>query len=232
MLSRKVAPMRPPFLILSAGVLLLAACGPAAAPDQAAEPAAAGDWIAPPRVTTVTARADGGFTVSGETQPDVRVRLAARDGAAYGATSDARGVFTIALPSSAAPQLLAMSMEVNGRPIGPRGRLFLPPAGDLGAALLSPGAPTASLLGERLLAAVDYDQGGGLAVSGRAEAGAEVRVAVDGAVMATGRAGSDGRYGLTASGAVPAGPHLITVQSGGQSAEQRLDLAAVAGGSE
>jgi hypothetical protein len=180
----------------------------------------------------VTARPDGGFTVRGLSQPDVRVRLAAQDGAAYGVTADAEGRFAIDLPRAPRPQLLAVGAEVGGRMVMPRGRLFLPPAGEAGALLLSPGAPSKPLSGEMMLGAVDYDRGGGLAVSGKAAPGAEVRVLLDGTLVRQGRPDAQGRFGLVVPGSVSPGAHLIALQSAGRSVERRIELVAATGGAE
>ena len=60
---------------------------------------------------------------------------------------------------------------------------------------------------------MDYDSGGGAAVSGRAAASAAVRLLVDGQPAGDGAAGSDGRFSLVLAKPLAMGAHQLEVQA-------------------
>ena len=179
----------------------LAACGRGPAPA----PAAAGDagFLMPPVVLRAEPRADGGVRLLGRAPPDALVRLVSPDGRALGATADPSGGWGADLPAVDAPQMFALSADLGGRTLRAEGALALtPPSARATALLARAGAPAVPLgargtaAGGPQIAAVDFDRGGGLAVAGRAAAGARLRLQVDGAAMGDGQADGSGRFGL------------------------------------
>jgi hypothetical protein len=222
---------------LTTGVLLVlaaavpAGCGrnpvqpPAAAAPEAAETAGGPAYAVPPSPTGVTSARSGAVTVHGRAARGVRVRGVSPQGAAYGATAGDDGAFALDLPPAATPHLLALSSEDGIRSIPGEGWLFVPPDQPGRAVLLRSGAPATPLKGAAsLIAAVDYDAAGAVAVSGIAAPGARVQIFLDGAEAGVVKAGADGTYGARLARRVSPGAHLIRAAAGGRSAEQAVSL--------
>jgi hypothetical protein len=207
-----------PRLRLAAAVALAAvsgACSDAPAPaDTIPAVGPARGWATPPAVLGVTADA-GALTVHGQATAEARVRLRDLGGAAFGGTADREGRYAVQVPG-AAPRLLAVSAEEGGRAVMADGLVFATPAAPGMAALLRPGdaaLPLAS--GEGMaITAIDYDQSGGVAVSGRAPAGQSVQVLLDGVLAAQTIAQPDGRFAVRLAGQVEPGAHTVRVAVG------------------
>ncbi|HYF22719.1 MAG TPA: hypothetical protein VD929_04905 [Caulobacteraceae bacterium] len=211
----------------------LGACGDDEAPAAPGRPVAAGaGYAAPPLPLGVEPALGGGVLVRGRAAPEARIRALTTAGSAYGATAAASGAFVLELPASPAPRLIALSAQEKGRSVHGEGWLFVPPDAPGRGVVLNPGAAATPLAGAGLIAAVDYDAGGGAAVAGLAAPRAAVKVWIDGAEAAEGFTDETGAYGLRAEGRVPPGDHEVRVQAGERSAAVRVRLAAAAPGEQ
>lgn len=192
--------------------LLLSACGgdPREAAPLAGErdPNVAG-YLAPPAVTL--ASLDGRAVVlSGTAPPESRVRLAAPGGTPLFAETDRRGAWTLPLPPASSARLFGLSATSEGRAVQAKGYLLVTGSGR--AALLRAGAGAVVIGGGAAprLTAVDFDQAGGVTVSGRAEPETDLNVRLDGRQRAEGRSDAEGRFSI-ALPEVPAGRHYVEV---------------------
>lgn len=193
--------------------LMLAGCTGEAAPaaDAAADAPA---YAAPPVATHVGVEA-GRVVVNGRAGPGERVRLIEMDGTAHGVTADDQGTFAISLPgTAAADRLYNLSVERAGQSVSSDGWLFSPAAAPERAVMLRPGGASLPVGASPLLAVVDIDSGGGVAVAGTAGAEEEVTVALDGRTVARVRADGDGRWFTVLGAAVPQGPHRLSATVG------------------
>ncbi|UDF02570.1 hypothetical protein [Asticcacaulis sp. AND118] len=191
-------------IVPMAMAVLVSACG-----QKAPENAEVADYVATnrgyvksPEVTSVAVTAAGELLVTGSALPESRVRLTSPGGQAYGVTAGGDGRFQASLPQVSGGSLYDLAMEAEGRLMKAEGRLFVPPASDIGApprsVLLRPGAAGLPLWPQAgLLAVVDYDAGGAMAVSGRTDPGATVDVEIDGQPAVEVRAGDNGIYTAT-----------------------------------
>ncbi|HYF22022.1 MAG TPA: hypothetical protein VD929_01355 [Caulobacteraceae bacterium] len=212
---------------------VLSACGGEEAPATPGRPAAASaGYAAPPLPLSIGPAAGGGVLVRGRAAPEARVRALTTAGSAYGATAASSGAFVLELPASPAPRLIALSSQEKGRSVHAEGWLFVPPDAPARGVALNPGAAATPLAGAGLIAAVDYDAGGGAAVAGLAAPRVPVKVWIDGAEAAEGFTDETGAYGLRAEGRVPPGDHEIRVQAGERGAAVRVRLAAAAPGEQ
>ncbi len=214
----------PIFVALAVAMAGLTACGPAEPVSGTAGARGAAGWSTPPTLLQVAADA-GGVVVLGQANPEARVRAMNVDGATFGATADRNGRYAIQIPGSA-PRLLSVAAEDDGRFAAIDGVLFVPPSAPQAAALLRPGdgaRPVQSDASFRLTA-VDYDQAGGVAVSGQAPAGQPVEVWLDGALAAQGAADSAGRFALPLAARVGPGPHTFRIVSGEARRERTVTL--------
>lgn len=210
---------------LTAGLWAAGCEAPEAAPPPPAATAAT-SYAAPPRVVEVEAAEDG-LLVRGRAAPGERVRLLTVEGGAHGAAADSEGDFVVLAPGGepGQPRLLGLSGQRGGRAVPAEGWLYVPPGAPEAAVVLRPGAPAAVLGAAQLLAAVDYDGGGAMTVSGRATPGTRVRVLVDGAPAGEGEAGPDGAFGVRLAAAVPPGERDVMVSTPEARVERRLLLA-------
>jgi hypothetical protein len=187
--------------LCAASVVLLTGCG-----EKAPEKVEVADYVATnrgyvksPEVTSVAVTAAGELLVTGSALPEARVRLTAPAGQAYGVTAGTDGRFQASLPQMSGGSFYDLAMETEGRLMRAEGRLFVPPASDIGApprsVLLRPGASALPLWPQAsLLAVVDYDAGGAMAVSGRTDPGLTVDVEIDGQPALEVRSGENGVY--------------------------------------
>ncbi|MCA1936529.1 MAG: hypothetical protein LDL37_13855 [Asticcacaulis sp.] len=187
--------------LCAASVVLLSGCG-----DKAPEKVEVADYVATnrgyvksPEVTSVAVTAAGELLVTGAALPEARVRLTSPSGQAYGVTAGSDGRFQASLPQMSGGSFYDLAMETEGRLMRAEGRLFVPPASDIGApprsVLLRPGASALPLWPQAgLIAVVDYDAGGAMAVSGRTDPGIMVDVEIDGQPALEVRSGENGVY--------------------------------------
>lgn len=153
----------------------------------------------------------GVLLVEGRAAPDARVRATTFEGEAYGATAGRDGGFRLELPARPGPRLVALSLEIDGRPVEGDGWLFVPPDAPGRAVMLRPGAGAGAIgSGNRLeLVAADYDTGGGAALSGRAAPGETVEISVDDQPAARAETDAAGLFAFRLDGRVPPGPRRI-----------------------
>lgn len=206
--------------------LALAACGGESAPAADATQDAPA-YAAPPVATHVELQ-DGQVVVAGRAGPGERVRLIEMDGTAHGVTADDRGLFAISLPG-ASPQdrLFNLSVERAGQSVSSDGWLFSPGSAPQRALMLRAGGASLPVGPAPLLAVVDVDGGGGVAVSGVASADQSVTVSLDGRPAAEARADSQGRWFAVLSAATTPGPHRIAAVAGDQREDRMIDLTLV-----
>lgn len=210
-----------PFLALG----LLAGCSrePEEAPQTAVQNAA---YATPPAIRSVTAGA-GGLEISGLAEAGERIRLIEMDGTAHGVTAGENGAFSLTLPATG-PQdrLIAVNVQRAGRAVSADGWLFSPASAPERAVMLRPGGASLPVGQAPLIAAIDVDGAGGVAVSGVTEPGVEVEVRVDGVRSGRAQADPTGRWSLALETPLAAGQHRFLAVSSSQ-LERTVDLAAV-----
>ncbi|WP_140985501.1 hypothetical protein [Asticcacaulis tiandongensis] len=188
-------------LLTACGLLTLAGCGPSGAQADKDTPylATSMGYSRTPEITHIVINPEGELQVSGIAVPQGRVRLVAADGRAIGVTADAQGRFTAEVPQGPGGSLYTLLMESGGRLIQAEGTVFVPAQSaatdDPGAVFLREGAATLPMSARSgLLAALDYDAGGGMAVSGRSLPDIVIEVLVDGQTAARTRTDATGLY--------------------------------------
>lgn len=186
-----------------------------------AAPPAAGTYLNPPTVTTVRANA-GQVLLSGKAPAGSRVRLATPAGETVFAQADAKGAWSLTLPTAAEARIFGLSTTAGARTVQGEGYLLLTAAGE--AVLLRAGAGAIRIgrEGRSGVDAVDFDREGGAVVSGRAPANAELRIHIDGDQTAEGRADANGHYAVSLAQPISAGQHQIDVF--GDAAENSVSI--------
>lgn len=187
-------------LTLTSG-LTLSACSREGAAQGPAAPQATSEWTATPAIATVT-RTARGLQVSGVTEPQGRVVLRSTDDRAYGTGSDQNGRFSLAMPAPAGDALFSIEGQ-RGELTGLAPQVLLVAANPAGpAVLLAEGAPSRRLDVAGPLDTIDSD-GRAVIASGRAAAGTQVEISVEGRAPFPALAGADGRWSalLSSSGA-------------------------------
>ena len=107
------------------------------AADQGAD--SQNGYVAPPRFTAAARLGDGETEIVGRADPNSRVRLSSPDGAAYGATTDSRGAFSLAAAGGRQDGQAVRALEdCKGRSAGAGRGLF-------GAVIPEPGRPAVLL---------------------------------------------------------------------------------------
>ena len=177
-------------------------------------------YLKPPQVTSATRQADG-VALSGDAQPLSSVRLGAPTGEALVGKADAAGHWRVVIPLAGEPRLYGLSMTLADRTVQAQGYLMVTPSGR--AVLLRAGAG-AEVMGQsspspRMLA-IDYDRSGGGVVSGVAAPQAGLGVRVDRATRGEGKADDEGRFSISLSQPLEAGPR--TIQVAGDGGEQQI----------
>jgi hypothetical protein len=183
--------------MLCLGVGMMAGCEKADPQGGADGPFLATNmgYIRAPEILKVTIGGNGVVKISGVARPDGRVRLTSRQGQAFGVTANTRGEFEAELPNDVNGNLYDLSMEDSGRLMKAEGRLFVPTGQPERAVFMRSGYPSLPLSPHApLLAVVDYDGLGGVAVAGRTKAGAVVALGVNGADVARVKADEAGLY--------------------------------------
>lgn len=208
-------------------LLALAACGKGGdwrhvqPPSPAADNDADAGYVRPPQVKAAMRAQDGGVILSGQAEPNTRVRLLSPDGAANGGTVTGDGAWSMPTPPGGG--IYGLSEDLGGRIVQGEGYVVtLPAPGRPGALLRAGGGATVLGGGEGgalRITAVDFDSAGGGVVSGFAPTGTGLRLAMDGAT-ASGEVKADahGRFFISAPSPLKAGPHQIRVVGGGQMA--------------
>lgn len=163
----------------------------------------------PPVILSVAPGDGGSAEVSGLAAPDSRIRAVTTDQASYGSTTGHDGRFTLELPAVGRTRLVSLSMEEPNRSTLATGWLFVPSDLPARAILLRAGAPAEPLAGAGLIAAVDYDAGGGLTVSGRASPNEPLGLALDSGETQAIRTNAAGVWSVRYADKVSAGPHVL-----------------------
>lgn len=206
-------------------VLTAAACGERPSSQQA-EGEIETAWVTPPVIQTATVAA-GSLTLSGAASPGGRVVVSDPNGQQFAVAADDRGGFRLVMPGPDRPTLYQLEVQSGqARYLAP-GRLLVTSSSGGPIAFVSAGAATQRFDPGPPLDAVDAD-GRAMILSGRAEAGASVRieagVARDVTADRTGRwsavpAGLPGSIRVNGQGFDPAlsaeGPDGLSVASGG-----------------
>ncbi|MBP2158510.1 MULTISPECIES: hypothetical protein [Asticcacaulis] len=185
------------WLLLIFAFTAIAACqrGPEAARKDYAEALKAEGYAAAPVITAVAQGGPGTLVITGQAQPDGRVRVLYGQQRAIGVTADASGRFTAELPAGPEGSVYDLSTEDNGRLIHAEGRLFVPPGQPAKAVLLRPGTSSLPVAPQGLgIAIVDYDSAGALGITGRVGPKAALDVLVDGEIRAQPTARADGVF--------------------------------------
>jgi hypothetical protein len=212
-------------------LLLLAACRPTPAPSPAsvAPPSEASEagYVRPPQVLAA-ARTSAGVRILGQAPPNARVRLAAPDGTALGATARDDGSWSLVLPLGAEPRMFSLAAEQNGLTFRSDGAVIAAPGTAYPVIVARAGAaglPAGEGRGGPVIVSVDYDGGGGASVGGLAAPGAAIRLTVDGAQAGQGQADPRGRFAVAVTGGpVRPGVHAFAVQTPAGADSARVEL--------
>jgi hypothetical protein len=210
---------------------LLSACGPAPKAQEIKAPVLDFGYLQAPVLTS--ARVSGAMVVlSGRSTNAARVRLSSPYGQALGTTASDTGDWSIEVPAALNPaeplQMYGLSQERDGRQVQAEGYIAVLPDALTPAVLLRAGTgarpigPRGADLGSVLIA--DFDDVGGLAISGQAAVGQEIKAALDGVWGAQGRADRDGHFSLALSGATRPGAHQVSLQIGARTLVLPLDI--------
>ena len=193
---------------------------PAAAKSEEIAPQAG--YLKPPRILSAARQGDA-VALSGEAAPESSVRLGAPTGEALLGKADAAGRWRLIAPLAAEPRLYGLSMTLEGRTVQAQGYLMVTPNGQAvvlragaGAEVMAQGSSSPRML------AVDYDRSGGGVISGVAAPGAGLGVRVDRTTRGEGKADDAGRFTVSLSQALEAGPR--TIQVAGEGGEQQIVL--------
>lgn len=195
---RRVRSLLIALLLAPAMASLLSGCGEGAAPTIA--PAKApptvpveAAYLPPPSI--IASRTEGAnLVLTGSAPAAARVRLATPEGETRFATADAKGAWTLVLPTAAQPRIFGLSAAAGARQLQAEGYALITPTGEAVLLRAGTGAVRIGRAGQNGLDAVDFDREGGAVVSGRAPAGAALSIHIDGRQLAEGRADASGRY--------------------------------------
>lgn len=222
-------------LLVLAAFAGLGACAPPGTRSDQDTPylATAMGYARTPEIVEVQVTEALQLQVRGIANPQGRVRLVNASGQAIGVTADGEGRFTADVPQGPEGSLYTVFMENGGRQIQAQGSLFVPRQAsatrDPGAVYVRDGAGSLPLSARAgLLAALDYDAGGGMAVSGRSLPDVVIEVAVNGEAVARTRTDDLGLY----SALIPPGSRSIgsrfqlSVRRGSDSETRQVTLKA------
>lgn len=190
-------------------------------PAEAAQPT----FMKPPVVLSVAPGAGGSAEVNGLAAPNSRIRAVTTDQASYGATTGHDGRFTLELPSVGRTRLVSLSMEEPNRSTVAIGWLFVPPDLPQRAVLLKAGAPAEPLAGAGLIAAVDYDAGGGFTVSGRASPDEILGLALNSGGTQAIRTDAAGVWSMRFPDALRSGMHVLHLRTRTSNLDRPIVLA-------
>ncbi|HWE45148.1 MAG TPA: hypothetical protein VG407_03890 [Caulobacteraceae bacterium] len=221
-------------LVFGLLALALCACGKKAAGTLLAAPnpsQAQSGYRAPPQVFAVRAQPGGEIEIDGVAAPDARVGGETPDRKRYGATAAKSGRFTLEMPASAAPQLIAVSEETGRRDLQADGWLFVPPDAPERAVVLRAGASTRPLQAG-LVGTIDFDANGAAAISGVTAPGVEADVSIDGGTPVRAIADARGVWEahLGVDKHIAPASHQVRVVSRSQSFDRSFDFSVGASG--
>jgi hypothetical protein len=210
------------FLAIMTSTLALAGCHKSAGQATAVAANALSDpsgYLDPPTVVGASRGGSGMVVLSGSAPPGAEVRLRAPEGGAFSATANDDGAWSIQLPPAPAPRMFAFEAELAGRVVHAEGAILtLPSPGPV--AVMTRAGYGALVIGEGAaplrIATIDYDGGGGAAVSGVTAARAPVRLVLDDQAVGAGEADEHGRFtvlDLNARKPFSAGSHALRIES-------------------
>lgn len=210
------------------GAIMLATLSGCSGHDgaTAVSPSDPSGYLPSPTVTKALRLPDGGVALSGVGPGDAEIRLLQPSGPAYAATAGADGTWSVRLDRSNVPRMFALEGEASGRVVHADGAVATLPAPAAAAVLARPGFGSLRVdarLGILRIACIDYDGGGGGAVSGATAPHAPVRLLLDEVPVGAGVADDEGRFTLLDMDArrpLSMGPHVLRVETriGGQTA--------------
>lgn len=220
-------------LILAALILSgtgLSACHPrdtqAANDDESALHAAG--YARAPVITGVSQGDSSTFVVTGLASQDGRVRIVYQGNRATGVTADSNGRFRAEVPATLVGGVYDLSMDDNGRPMHADGRLFIPPGHPEKAVMLRSGSPSVPVANAgTVIAVIDIGGNGGAAVSGRAAAGAVVKLLDGGDLRGQVKSDSMGDYSVTTRIEPPTATPVtwtFTLQAGTTSVDKAVSV--------
>ena len=221
-------------LIGAVALSSLGACDPIkTVASKVAGPFAAGpDYLAPPTPTGARLLADGRIGIQGAAPAGAKVSLRSPEGETAEAYASSESRWSLNLPLSNTPRLYAFDALLDGRTLRAEGALCVLPGGEVLVLRAGSGAAVLGAAGGLSLADVDFDGGGGVAVSGLSGARAPVRLTIDGVAAGLAQADVRGRFvviGLDPRRAPLSGIHTIGVQTPtGLAAAAKISLAASA----
>ena len=214
--------------------MALSACGPTvqrnavSAREGRKPPATTGvaerAYRPPPLVLGAALAAQDRTQITGRTDPNSRVRLAAPAGVAVYARPAPDGAWRISLPPSAQMRLFGLSMIEGGRAVPAEGYIALTPEGEAAQLRSGAGAVVLAPPAAFRILAVDFDRKGGAVVSGTASPGGAVEASVDGAPAGEVAADSQGRYALPLSRPLGSGRRLLHIAAGNLASAVEIEM--------
>ncbi len=168
-------------------------------------------YLEPPQLVRAERRV-GAVVLSGTAAPEGAIRLASPDGPAIAGAVDGKGIWRLSVPVRQSPRLFSLSETLEGRLVRAVGYLAVLPAPGPAAATLHPASAATTPPGdaERGLIAVDYDASGTAVASGRAAAGENIRLVLDGKDAGEDRADSKGVFSAVLSRSLTSGSHRLS----------------------
>lgn len=212
---------------------LISACAPKA--DDPIAPADAQSalvgYLQAPRLTATTL-SDRSFSVKGAAAKGARIRLSSPEGQAFGTTADDSGLWQIDVPRNAAmdqqAMLFGLSEDIEGRIIQAEFYVALLPDAQVPVVLLRAGTGAQTLASGTAFAitTADFDNAGGLTVSGFAPAAKPIKASVNGSQSIETFVGADARFSIGLTGSSSAGVRQIQILSGIDQRTLTLDVSA------
>jgi len=212
---------------------LISACAPRA--DDPIAPADAQSalvgYLQAPRLTATTL-SDRSFSVKGAAAKGARIRLSSPEGQAFGTTADDSGLWQIDVPRNAAmaqqAMLFGLSEDIEGRIIQAEFYVALLPDAQVPVVLLRAGTGAQTLASGTAFAitTADFDNAGGLTVSGFAPAAKPIKASVNGSEPIETFVGADARFSVGLTGSSSAGVRQIQILSGIDQRTLTLDVSA------
>lgn len=174
-------------------------------------------YRSPPAVSSAAVVSPTRVAILGVADPGARVRLATPAGQAAFADTDGAGQWRILLGDSAGVRLFGLSMSDDHRVVQAQSYLALTPGAVAVQLRSGAGAVVLAPSGGLSISALDFDRKGGAVVSGQARPGADVDVAVDGALRGHVIADPEGRYALDLDEPLGPGDHQFeAIAAGGR----------------
>jgi len=208
--------------------VVASACGRTAPTHEAAAPAPSPltAYLAPPQLIRADRR-PAAVLISGAGAPGATIRLASPNGSVIAGEVDRAGGWRLSAPVGQTPRLYSLSETIGGRQVRATGYLAVLPAPGPAAVTLHPAAAAsmAPTDPERGLASLDYDAAGAAVAGGRASAGENVKLLLDGKDAGEDRADSKGAFSAVLSKSLGPGGHVIVASGERLQAEAKFTAA-------